>query len=524
MGQLNDKMIAGQLLAAAGVLASACMGEGDRPNVVIILADDMGYGDASCDNPYTRTSTPAIDRLASEGIMFTDAHSAGALSGPSRYGLVTGRYFFREHLNKEYWGYLPPYLQEDRQTIGDLMQAAGYSTACVGKWHLGLEWSLKDSSEPQILNYERFDYTNTDFSERVHGGPDERGFDYSFILPASLDMPPYVFVENGSVIDRDIILTSDVYPLKRDDTVYADDRNHTSETDIYWERGVWWRNGEMSASFRHEDCLDMVVDKGIAFIREKARGRKPFFLYLPLTGPHTPWLPSDKYKGSSPMGTYGDFISHIDGSVARVMETLENAGVAENTIVFFCSDNGTAWTENDIIRTGGHECNWGRRGQKGDAWDGGHHVPMIVHWPEGIREPAVYSGNVGLVDIYATLAELTGQKLKEGQAEDSFSFWPVVTGNTDTTVRDHQIYLSGSRKLAIKCGRWKYIDALGSCGFTVPSHIKPEPGGPQGQLYDLENDPLETENLFMDYPEVVAMLKSRLDSLVDAGRSRPTEP
>lgn len=516
---MDDKLLR-HIVTAAGVIYSAGISAEEKPNIVIILADDMGYGDVSCNNPYARTQTPAIDRIAAAGIRFTDAHSAGALSGPSRYGLVTGRYFFREQLNNEYWGYLPPYLKEDRLTIGHLMQAAGYTTACVGKWHLGLDWALKDNAKPQILNHERFDYTNTDFSLKVHAGPDERGFDYSFILPASLDMPPYVFIENGEVTDQDIVLVSDVYPLKKEGTEYSDDRKHTSETDIYWERGVWWRNGEMSASFRHEACLDKVLEKGLSFISREAGKIKPFFLYLPLTGPHTPWLPDERFKGSSRIGTYGDFISQIDCSVDNVIRTLEKEGVLDNTVIIFCSDNGAAWSDADISRTGGHECNWSRRGQKGDAWDGGHHVPLIVYWPGKIKTPGVYSGNVGLVDIYATLAELTGQNLDNNQAEDSFSFLRVLDGDMDTLVRDHQIYLSGSRKLSIRSGKWKYIDALGSCGFSYPTHIKPESGGPKGQLYDMDKDSLETDNLYMEYPDLVKVLKSQIDSLVRSGKSR----
>ena len=249
-------------LLATGLLYVPVVFAQKHPNVVIILADDMGYGDVGCNNPYARVRTPAIDQLARNGIRFTDAHSAGALSGPSRYGLVTGRYFFRTPKKSEYWGYLSPYIEPERLTIGSLMRNAGYTTACVGKWHLGLDWQLKDDSKPQILTPKKFGYTNTDFSAPVKRGPTELGFDYSFILPASLDMPPYAFVRNDRVVDPDVILTADAYPKKQDETVYAWDRKHTNENDIYWERGVWWRNGEMSRSFKFEECFPTIVDEG----------------------------------------------------------------------------------------------------------------------------------------------------------------------------------------------------------------------------------------------------------------------
>ena len=412
-------------LLATGLLYVPVVFAQKQPNVVIILADDMGYGDVGCNNPYARVRTPAIDQLARNGIRFTDAHSAGALSGPSRYGLVTGRYFFRTPKKSEYWGYLSPYIEPERLTIGSLMRNAGYTTACVGKWHLGLDWQLKDDSKPQILTPKKFGYTNTDFSAPVKRGPTELGFDYSFILPASLDMPPYAFVRNDRVVDPDVILTADAYPKKQDETVYAWDRKHTNENDIYWERGVWWRNGEMSRSFKFEECFPTIVDEGIAFIDREGRKDKPFFLYMPLTGPHTPWLPTVQFKGSTELGTYGDFMGDIDNVVARVNAKLKELGLEKNTIVIFASDNGGAWEEEDIQQYG-HQSNWSRRGQKGDAWDGGHHVPLIVHWPDHIKYPGVCSQTVGLVDILATLADLTGQSLPKGQAEDSFSFKKVL--------------------------------------------------------------------------------------------------
>lgn len=514
----NNKRI---LLFGLAALPSVMFAQ-QKPNVVIILADDMGYGDVGCNNMYARTETPAIDRLAASGLRFTDAHSAGALSGPSRYGLMTGRYFFRVPERADYWGYLAPNIEAGRLTVGSLMQQAGYTTACIGKWHLGLNWQLKDASKPQILTPKELGYTNTDFSAPVKDSPSERGFDYSFILPASLDMPPYVYVQNGKVLDPDVMLTADAYPGQLEDTEFVWDRKYTRESDIYWERGVWWRNGEMSRSFKFEDCLPTIVDEGVAFIDREGRAGNPFFLYLPLTGPHTPWMVSDGNKGSTALGTYGDFMKDIDDAVARVEAKLKELGLEENTMIIFASDNGGAWEQEDIMQYG-HQSNWGRRGLKGDAWDGGHHVPLIVKWPGQIKSPCVSDRTVGLIDILATLADLTGQSLPNGQAEDSFSFLPILKGNMNAPTRDHLIYLSGSGKLAIKQGDWKYIDGLGSCGFSFPYHVKPVKNGPAGQLYHVATDTLETTNLYLNYPEQVTKLQADLSQIIKQGHSRSYE-
>lgn len=504
-------------LGAAGTTAAATPQQ--RPNVVIILADDMGYGDVACNNPYALTATPAINNLAASGLRFTDAHSAGSLSGPSRYGLVTGRYFFRVDNHREYFGYLEPDIELQRPTIGSMMQRAGYTTGCVGKWHLGLEWTVKDKRKPQILTPEVLGYTNTDFSARVEHTPNDVGFDYSFILPASLDMPPYVFVENHRVVDPDVTLTAEVYPTdKGAETEYAWDRIYTNERDIYWERGTWWRNGEMSRSFKFEECLPTVVSQGVEFIRRAVKDDKPFFLYLPLTGPHTPWLPSEESKGTTLLGTYGDFVRDIDNAVARVCQTLRESGVEENTIVIFASDNGAPWNDTDIQKYG-HSSNWSSRGQKGDAWDGGHHIPLIIRWPDVIKGGNVSHHTVGLIDLFATLADINGVPLRPDEAEDSFSFKPILYGDT-TPTRDHILYFSGDHTLAIKQGDWKYIDGLGSAGFSAPQKVSPTPNGPKGQLYNMKDDPLEQNNLYLQNPQRAEKMSRELERLCKQGYSR----
>jgi arylsulfatase A-like enzyme len=491
-----------------------------HPNIVIILADDMGYGDVSSNNPYARTRTPNIDKMAERGVIFTDAHSGGAVCTPSRYGLLTGRYFFRVPKHSAYWGYLPPLIESGRETIGSLMQRSGYTTACIGKWHLGVNWKLKDNTKPQILNLKKLGFTNTDFSRNISGGPNSLGFDYSFILPASLDMPPYVFVKNNKVIDPEIMLTADRYPNTLEKTVQAWDRKYTGIDDIYWERGVWWRNGEMSKSFRIENCLDTIVSEGINFIKNqvKSNPQKPFLLYLPLSGPHTPWMPNDKFKGKTSLGTYGDFILQIDNVVEQVNSTLKSLKIDENTIVIFSSDNGAPWAEDDN-QIYGHQSNWSNRGQKGDIWEGGHHIPLIIRWPSKITKGFTYPHTVSLVDLLATFSELTDEPIQKPYGEDSFSFYKVLSGRSEDPVRDNIIYISSGGRLAIKKDDWKFIDGLGSGGFTSPAKLNPVKGGPKGQLYNLKSDPLESNNLYLRNPEKVKELSDLLDKLKMQGFS-----
>lgn len=503
----------------ATTIASFTVSSQESPNIIFIFADDMGYGDVSCNNPYSRVQTPAIDKIAEQGIRFTDAHSAGSVCTPSRYSLLTGRYFFRTPKQRGHWGYLPPYIEPERETIGDLLKKSGYTTACIGKWHLGLNWKKKEETLPLITHPEKSGYTNVDFSSPVTGGPNDLGFDYSFIMPASLDMPPYVFVKNNKVVDEEILLTADVYPNQLDETEYAWDRKHTSEDDIYWERGVWWRNGEMSKSFKVEECIDEIAREGIAFIEREAGKEKPFFLYLPLTGPHTPWVANEQFKGTTAMGTYSDFIAQIDDIVARVTQKLKELEVEENTLIIFSSDNGAAWETEDVLQYA-HQSSWGRRGMKGDAWDGGHHVPLVVKWPQGINPGIICNYDVSLIDFYATFADLTGQNLNSNMAGDSFSFMEVLRGNQDSRSRDHIIYLSSAGRLAIKKGDWKYIEGLGSGGFSAPNRMMPVKNGPVGQLYNMREDVMESNNLFLQEPEIAKELKNYLEELVEKGYSR----
>ena len=492
------------------------------PNIIIIMADDMGYGDISSNNPLARTETPNINKMAQNGVVFTDAHSGGAVSIPSRYGIITGRYYFRAPEFDKTWGYFPPLIEQNRETIGTVLQKAGYTTACIGKWHLGLNWELKDASKSQNKKKKDITYTNTDFTKNISGGPNSLGFNYSFILPASLDMPPYVFIKDNKVVDTDIVLVSDAYPNKLANTIDVWDRKYTNDNDVYWERGVWWRNGEMSKSFKFEDCHDIFVSEGISFIKNQVKNnhQKPFMLYLPLAGPHTPWLPNNEFKGKSKMGTYGDFILQIDNVVAQINNTLKSLGIDENTIVIFSSDNGSAWQEDDN-QAYAHQSNYSLRGQKGDIWDGGHRVPLIVQWPAKIKRKFIYSHTVSLLDLIATFSDLTSQSKNKMYGEDSFSFYKVLENQINKAIRDNIIYISSRDKLAIQKDEWKFIDVLGSAGFSEPREIQPVKNGPSGQLYKMDTDPLEMNNLYLLNTEKVKELSELLNKLMTQGYSNP---
>ncbi len=481
-----------------------------KPNIVIIFADDMGYGDVGSLNPHARTHTPAIDRMVSEGITFTNAHASASLSTPSRYGILTGRYAYRTtRAVRGVSGFAKPVIEKERKTIASMLKKAGYTTACIGKWHLGLGWQTKDLSPVTFDGNTGF--SNVDYSLKVTSGPNDYGFDYSFIHPASLDMPPYMFLRDHQVIDTDVILTTEHYPSRKEYTEYSWDKIHTRDYDVYWEKGVWWRRGEMSRSFRLEDCHSEIIREGVNFIENQALENpdSPFLLYMPMTGPHTPWLPTERFKGRSSIGLYGDFIMDMDDAVDQIEKALIEHNIHENTILIFTSDNGAYWPQEEI-ELHDHDSNWGRRGQKGDVWDGGHRIPLIISWPARIDKPFRYNHLVSLKDFFATFSDLAGLEMDDDMGEDSFSLLHVLNGNSQKPVRPTMTHHSSSGMYSIRSGEWKFIDGLGSGGFTVPSVVEPQPGGPQGQLYRILADSLESENLYLDYPGKVADLQKIL--------------
>jgi arylsulfatase A len=455
------------------------------PNIIIILADDLGYGDLGCYNDRSKIHTPKIDRLAREGMRFTDAHTPSAVCSPTRYGLLTGRYAWRTRLKSGVLnGYSPALIEPGRTTLASLLKEQGYHTGCVGKWHLGL-----GTDEP------------ADYGKPLTPGPNSVGFDESFVLPASLDMPPYVFVEN----ERATIAPS----------------NQIAGSEMRRRGGNgFWREGAIAPGFKHADTLPALADRAIRFVRRQ-KGDTPFFLYFPLTAPHTPWMPTDEFRGRSGAGYYGDFVAQVDATVGNVLDALEQQQLADNTLVILTSDNGAHWLPSDI-ETWGHRANGNWRGQKADLWEGGHRVPFIVRWPGKVAPKSQSTELICLTDCMATLAAIVGQKLPEAAGEDSFDLLPVLLGQKSTQpVREAIVNHSADGTFAIRQGVWKLATKLGSHGFSDPKDIEPPPGGPTGQLYDLSDDPAESHNRWLEQPQIVERLTKLLAGYQRHGRTRP---
>ena len=468
-------------IGASTLMFAGCTaknGESTNPNIIFILADDMGYGDIRYLNSDSKIPTPNLDRLCSEGMSFTDAHSGSAVSTPTRYGILTGRYCFRSRLKQGVlYGYDKPLIERDRPTVASILKEKNYHTACVGKWHLGLGWRAVDASLP-------IESGNVDFRQKVDFSPNDTGFDYSYIIPASLDMAPYVYLENGSVVDPRIIITERVYT----------------------ERGVIWRGGEASQSFSFEGCFDHLFEKARQFIIGRQKEKQPFFLYFPLTAPHTPWMPAERFNGISGAGKYGDFVAHVDFVVGQIMATLDSLGLSDNTMIVFTSDNGADWKPGDKAQFP-HLANYIFRGQKSDAWEGGHHIPFIVKYPGKVVPRSSSGALICLTDFLATCAEITGANLPE-TAEDSKSFFGALKGSGKA--RDEIIHHTIDGRFAVRKGDWKLVDCSGSGGWSA----KEDPALPPVQLYNMKDDPVESINLYDQFPEKVEELKKCMDAII----------
>jgi arylsulfatase A-like enzyme len=473
------------LLAA---LIMSCNSRQQFPNLVYILADDMGYGDVSALNPEAAFLTPNIDRLAESGMAFTDAHSPSSLCTPTRYGILTGRYAWRSPLKSGVlWSWDPPLIELSRPTVATMLREKGYKTACIGKWHLGLGWVTDSAGK-------------ADYSAPLTAGPADHGFDYSFIITASLDIPPYVYIENHRVTAMPDRVTSD-----------------TSDFG-------WWREGDTGADFRHENVLPELTGRAVEWISGRAsENNTPFFLYLPLTAPHTPILPAEKYLNSSGTNPYGDFVVMVDDMVGRVVEAIEKAGLSKNTIIIFTSDNGCSPEANfSQLAEFGHFPSYIYRGYKADIFEGGHRIPFIVKWPEKIEGGLVNNSLVSLTDLFATMAAVTGYDVPQNAAEDSYTI-PGLTGNIDEPVgRTSMIQHSGNGYFALRQGSKKLELCAGSGGWSYPDEkTAAELGLTPMQLYDLAVDPAEKENVIDDYPAIAEELYDILVKQVYSGRSTP---
>ena len=474
--------------------------QADQPNVVVILADDLGFGDVQPLNSDSKISTPNFNRLAQFGMTFTDAHSPSAVCTPTRYGLLCGRYPWRSKMKRGVLGgYSKPLIEADRQTIGSVMKSAGYTTACIGKWHLGLGWQWNDEPEKGINNMSIAGNKpgRVDYSKPLTHGPNTLGFDYSFIVPASLDMSPYVYVKNSRVTE----IPDKVVPGVRFPAFY--------------------RKGEIASDFVMEECLDKLASEASTFIAESAKKDNPFFLYFPLTAPHKPVMPAKRFQDKTEHGPYGDFIVQVDWTVGRVLKALDDSGTTEDTLLIVTSDNGSFMHRYDQDRedhcdketiqgfnASSHRSNGPWRGTKADIWEAGHRVPFFAHWPAKIEADSKSNQTICHTDILATVAELISLDIDKKSAEDSHSFATALVGKSGQ--RPPVIHQSGSGMLAIRSGPWKLILGSGSGGRQKPkgkSFEKPY------ILVNLADDAAEQTNLIDSKSSIATELKLSFDEL-----------
>ncbi|MCA9147276.1 MAG: arylsulfatase [Planctomycetaceae bacterium] len=447
----------------------------DKPNIVYIICDDLGYGDVHCLSPATsKIPTPNADQLAKEGMIFTDAHSGSSVCSPTRYGIMTGRYSWRTRLQKGVvTGFAPSLIAPDRVTVASFLKQQGYATAAVGKWHLDFEYLDPDTGEP----YSQKEYKTPPIGARIPDGPVHRGFDYYHGFHHARNME--------AVIEND-------YVIAHDDVI---------------------------------NMLPRLTQKSVEYIESRAGKAEPFFLYVPLGSPHTPIVPSPEWQGKSGLGDYGDFVMQTDNVVGAISSALAKHGMTDNTLVVFTSDNGCSKAAGiDKLAKQGHLVSAHMRGSKADIWDGGHRIPFIVRWP-GTVAPGTRSDQLTcLTDLLATSADIMDVEVPVGSGEDSVSFVPALLGKPIESSRAGVIHHSFSGHFAYRQGNWKLILARGSGGWSSPKENEVPKDAPFAQLYDLEVDPGETNNLYAAKPEIASRLLSQLKKEIAAGRSTAGSP
>jgi len=472
---------------------------GGKPNLVYIFADDMGYGDVSCLNENSAFKTPNLDALAARGMRCTDAHSSSAVCTPSRYSVLTGRYNWRSTLKSGVTGgYSRPILEDGRLTVASMLREQGYRTACVGKWHLGLAWRLKDGGVASTYQDEDL----VDFAAPITNGPIDHGFDYYYGISASLDMPPYVYIEN-------------------DKTTSVPTRHMEGKAGKEYMRA-----GLIGDDFDPATVLPTLTEKVEGLIDDYAGSDEPFFIYFPLPAPHTPIFPTEAFLGKSGTNAYGDFCLLVDDTVGRVMKALEKNGMTENTIVVFTADNGCSpMADFEELAAFNHSPSYVFRGHKADIYEGGHRIPFIVRWPESIEAACESDQTFCLTDLTATMAEITGYELPDTAGEDSVSNLAIWQGAATDPVREATVHHSINGSFSIRKGNWKLEMCPGSGGWSYPRSNPDECQGlPPIQLYDLSTDIGEKENVQDQHPEVVEELKALLTRYVKEGRSTPGTP
>ncbi len=463
--------IVANFLLFAYLTVLARIARAETPNVIVILADDLGYGDPGCYNENSQIPTPNMDGLAEDGILFTDAHSPSAVCTPSRYGLLTGRYCWRTELVEGVtWPGDESLIEPGRLTLGSMFQQNGYRTGCFGKWHIGLDWQ-KDGGD--IL-----------WDKPITVGPNQLGFDRYFGIEASLDMDPYFYIRDSLVVQPPTQSISS---------------------------GKGYRGGKIAPEFRHDEVLDSTTIHALRFIEEHHASSPdtPFFMYLPFSSPHLPWLPTGDAVRASNSGDYGDFVYMTDRKIGDILDKLDELELRENTLVIVTSDNGAR----DDGGENGHLTNLNWKGQKGDIWEGGHRVPFIARWPGRITPGSISEETICLTDLMATFASLLDHRLPANAGEDSYDIFPVLIEQGYTSpIREATVVQSQRGKFAIRHGNWFLSTFRGAGGYlTNPKIIKPGPGEPEGELYNLAVDPQEQTNRYLDQPDMVDSLSTILN-------------
>ena len=440
-----------------------------KPNLVYVICDDLGYGDIRCLNPKNgKIPTPHVDKLASEGMIFTDAHSGSSVCTPTRYGLLTGRYSWRTRLQSGVvQGFAPCLIAEDRPTVAGFLKEQGYHTAIIGKWHLDFKYLDPKSGK----HFSRKKHKTPPVGAKIPDGPLHRGFDHFRGFHHARNME--------AVIEDDRVIAHDP-PI---------------------------------------NMLPRLTRESVDYLESRKGKKEPFFLYVPLGSPHTPILPTPEWEGKSGLGKYGDFVMQTENVVGEIQAALKRIGQEENTLFVFTSDNGCSKAAGIGELAGkGHRVSAHLRGSKADLWDGGHRIPFIVKWP-GVVKPGSRSNQlICLTDLFATVAEIMEAKLPKGSAEDSVSFLPALSGRKIVSTRSGVIHHSISGHFAYRQGPWKLLLSRASGGWTSPRENQARGEAP-GQLYDMESDVGERKNLYREKPEVVAKLLALLEKDVKRGRS-----
>lgn len=475
-----------------------------KPNIIYILTDDLGYGDVSSFNENSKIKTPNIDKLAAEGMKFTDAHTSSSVCTPTRYGILTGRYNWRSRLKEGVLsGIAKTLIPNSRTTVASMLQKNGYQTAFIGKWHLGWGWHKTDSTDTD--NLENQNFQTVDFTKPVTNNPNDLGFNYFYGISGSADLAPYVYVENGKA-------------TKIPDTI-------SENKDRYGA----WRKGPISSDFIHEEATPNFVNRAIKYIKESQENKKPFFLYLPLPAPHTPILPTKEWQGKSDLNPYGDFVIMLDEYIGQLLKAVSDTGIEKNTLIVFTSDNGCSPVANfKLLAEKGHKPSAHYRGYKADLFEGGHRVPFIVKWPKKIKKGSVSDETICTTDFMATCAEIIQYPLQPNEAEDSYSILPLLTNKkVQNPIREATVHHSINGNFAIRKGDWKLLLSPDSGGWSYPNPKKDQKiiaTLPAIQLYNLKTDPSETNNLQAIETEKVNELKALLIKYIKEGRSTPGLP